>query len=58
MVSLEDLQGSAYQVNLPGTTDEYPNWQRRLPVTLEQLVDQAGVQTISEAMKGCRAELR
>ena len=25
------------QVNLPGTTNEHPNWRRRLPVPLEDL---------------------
>lgn len=31
IVPAEDLIGAAEQPNLPGTTDEHPNWRRRLP---------------------------
>jgi 4-alpha-glucanotransferase len=34
-VQLEDLSGAVDQVNLPGTHMEYPNWRRKLPITLE-----------------------
>jgi 4-alpha-glucanotransferase len=37
MVQLDDLTGEPDQVNLPGTTDEYPNWRRKLSMTLEEL---------------------
>jgi (1->4)-alpha-D-glucan 1-alpha-D-glucosylmutase len=37
LVQLEDLVGQLDQVNVPGTTDEYPNWRRKLPVTLADL---------------------
>lgn len=33
---LEDAFGVVAQVNLPGTTAEYPNWRYRLPVALER----------------------
>ncbi len=36
-VRLEDLVGEREPVNLPGTIDEYPNWQRRFAVELEEL---------------------
>lgn len=36
-VQLEDLVGMEEQANLPGTVDEYPNWRRKLPVSLERL---------------------
>ncbi|MEO5701061.1 MAG: malto-oligosyltrehalose synthase [Casimicrobiaceae bacterium] len=39
MVQLEDVMGVEEQVNLPGTTDTYPNWQSRLPVSLERWMD-------------------
>ena len=32
MVQLEDVVGALEQVNLPGTTDEQPNWRRKLPL--------------------------
>lgn len=41
VVPLEDLLGEAEQPNLPGTTDEHPNWQRRLPAPLDALLDQS-----------------
>jgi 4-alpha-glucanotransferase len=34
---LEDLAGEHAPVNLPSTTDDYPNWRRKLGVTLEDL---------------------
>jgi (1->4)-alpha-D-glucan 1-alpha-D-glucosylmutase len=35
MVQLEDAFGVAEQVNIPATTDQHPNWRRKLPVALE-----------------------
>src|SRR5262249_46643372 len=32
----EDVLGALEQANLPGTTDEHPNWRRKLPLTLER----------------------
>ena len=37
IVPLEDLIGIEEQPNLPGTTDEHPNWRRRMPDTTEAL---------------------
>jgi 4-alpha-glucanotransferase len=36
-VRLDDVAGERQPVNLPGTVDEYPNWRRRLGLTLEEL---------------------
>lgn len=33
-VQLEDLSGAVDQVNLPGTHTEYPNWRRKLVISL------------------------
>lgn len=30
MIQLDDLAGEAAQVNMPGTTESYPNWRRRI----------------------------
>ncbi|HEV2301492.1 MAG TPA: 4-alpha-glucanotransferase [Stellaceae bacterium] len=38
LVQLEDLLGEAEQANLPGTTDEHPNWRRRIARPLEQIL--------------------
>ncbi len=35
---LEDLIGEMEQPNLPGTTHEHPNWRRRLPEPLDEIV--------------------
>ncbi len=37
-VQLEDVTQQLLQVNVPGTTEsQYPNWRKKLPVTLEDL---------------------
>jgi 4-alpha-glucanotransferase len=36
-VRLEDIFGVAEQQNLPGTTQEHPNWRLKLPLTLDQM---------------------
>ena len=36
VVQLEDVLGISEQVNLPGTTNEHPNWRRKLPLALER----------------------
>ena len=39
LVQLEDALGQEDQVNLPGTTDEHPNWQRKLARSVDALFD-------------------
>lgn len=39
IVPAEDLLGLVEQPNLPGTTDEHPNWRRRLPGRAEDMLD-------------------
>ncbi|MDN2568605.1 4-alpha-glucanotransferase, partial [Aquibium sp. A9E412] len=36
---LADMAGEALPTNLPGTSDGYPNWRRRLAVPLEGLAE-------------------
>ena len=43
IIPIEDLAGEAEQPNLPGTTSEHPNWQRRLPAPTGELLDEAAV---------------
>jgi 4-alpha-glucanotransferase len=38
MLQLDDLTGEVDPVNVPTTSREYPNWRRRLSVSLEQLL--------------------
>ena len=37
MAQIDDLTDEADPVNVPATSDEHPNWRRRLSMTLEQL---------------------
>jgi 4-alpha-glucanotransferase len=51
MVSLEDLIALRDQINVPGTTKEYPNWRRRLRVYLEELAAQPLVRRVADVMR-------
>lgn len=46
LVQFEDVLEQLDQVNLPGTTDEYPNWRRKLSVNLEDLFSDERVSTV------------
>jgi 4-alpha-glucanotransferase len=37
MVQMDDLTAELDQVNVPTTSDEYPNWRRKLSLTLDEL---------------------
>ncbi len=50
-VALEDLTGNPEQVNIPGTTDEHPNWRRRSACTLEELPAHAWFRAITTALR-------
>jgi 4-alpha-glucanotransferase len=43
MLPIEDALGVLEQPNLPGTVDTHPNWRRRLPDTVEHILDQPAV---------------
>ncbi|MDP4530132.1 4-alpha-glucanotransferase [Alkalimonas delamerensis] len=51
---LEDLVLVDTPVNVPGTSTEYPNWQRRLPQPAEQLLKRADVQQLLAEIKAAR----
>ena len=40
VLPLEDLLGQEDQPNLPGTTDQHPNWRRRLSAPVEAALQQ------------------
>lgn len=56
MVQWEDLLGLVEQPNLPGTTTQHPNWQRKLPEALETLLRDARVRAIAAAVARERAQ--
>src|SRR5262249_5006541 len=37
LAALDDVVGELAQTNFPGTVDAYPNWSRKLSVTIESL---------------------
>jgi 4-alpha-glucanotransferase len=39
IIAMEDMLGIKDQPNIPGTVEQHPNWRRRLPVLLEDLMD-------------------
>lgn len=49
-VQLEDILGCQDQVNLPGTVQEYANWRRRLPITLERWAEDGRFQKLGQAL--------
>ena len=57
-VSLPDAVGQRQPQNIPGTTDEYPNWRIPLadgdgrPVLLEDLAGQPGLHAIAAVVRG------
>ena len=59
VVPLEDVAGLVEQPNLPGTTDEHPNWRRRLPASVPDLLARPQIATrarrIGDARKGTLA---
>jgi len=56
MVQLEDAMGVADQPNLPGTTDEHPNWRQKLPMDLHAMAADAGVQSLAARMAQIRPQ--
>ncbi len=50
-IQLEDLALLEFPVNIPGTSSEYPNWRRRLPVDLEALLASDSGTTLLAGLK-------
>jgi 4-alpha-glucanotransferase len=48
--SLYDVLGELAQPNLPGTTDEYPNWRMPLRSSLDQIVDDPRMRRIAAVL--------
>jgi len=54
VVQLEDLAGVSDQINFPGTTDQYPNWRRKLPLDLERLPDDESFARLTQTLAQAR----
>jgi 4-alpha-glucanotransferase len=53
-LQIEDALGVTEQANIPGTTTEYPNWRRRLPVAVDDLAGNPTFQAHTAAMRKAR----
>lgn len=56
VVQPEDVFGQVEQANLPGTTNEHPNWRRKLSVPLEEWPHDPRWQALAEALRLERGE--
>jgi 4-alpha-glucanotransferase len=56
MTQLEDAIEESEQANLPGTTDEHPNWRRKLGLRLEDFFTDPRVIKLTEALTQARAD--
>jgi len=54
VVQLEDALGEVEQANMPGTTDQHPNWRRKYARDLEVLWDTGGLLGLCRAMSRLR----
>ncbi|HZP12566.1 MAG TPA: 4-alpha-glucanotransferase [Nevskiaceae bacterium] len=51
MLPLEDVVGLDERPNVPGTTDEHPNWRRRLPRAVDTLLETPEVSSRLDAVR-------
>ena len=54
MIPIEDLLGVEEAPNLPGTTDQHPNWRRRLPGTVDSMLDTPAVRARTSLLNQTR----
>jgi malto-oligosyltrehalose trehalohydrolase/4-alpha-glucanotransferase len=54
MAQIDDLTDEADPVNVPATSDEHPNWRRRLSLTLEELAARPRFLDIAEIFRSER----
>jgi 4-alpha-glucanotransferase len=53
-LQIEDLIGMVDPVNVPGTNNEYPNWQRKVTLDLEDIAERADVAAHLDAVNLAR----
>ncbi len=54
VAELADILGQTEQINLPGTTDQHPNWRRKLNLDLELWRGDSRVKSLTDALKAER----
>jgi glycogen operon protein len=50
----DDLAGERIAVNLPGTSDERPNWRRKIETPVPELLNRPGAQAILDVLRKAR----
>lgn len=50
LVQVEDVVDMVEQANLPGTIDEHPNWRRRLPLSIDDILGDGRFHRIAAAV--------
>ena len=58
MVQIEDILGVSDQINIPSTTTQHPNWQRKLPVNLEASLSDRRLLAMSALIRKERPRIR
>lgn len=53
-LQVDDLAGVDTPVNIPGTSAEYPNWRRKLPISLDAIFADADAQAMMHALAEAR----
>jgi 4-alpha-glucanotransferase len=54
MASIEDAIGEPCQINMPGVVEQYPNWSRKLALTLEELQEDPRPWELAAAVRALR----
>lgn len=54
LINIEDLWLETKWQNVPGTTSEHPNWQRKLRLTLDQIAADAGIERLLRRINEAR----
>lgn len=54
IVPLEDIVGTTEQPNLPGTTDQHPNWRRRFKLPVDRILKQPAAERRLRRLNGRR----
>ncbi|HUW97780.1 MAG TPA: malto-oligosyltrehalose synthase [Acidiferrobacter sp.] len=57
LVHMDDALAVTDQINLPGTAQDYPNWRRKLPLTLEQWAQDPRVTGLFATLREARPAL-
>jgi 4-alpha-glucanotransferase len=58
VAQLDDMTGEVDPVNVPGTSDEHPNWRRKYQKTLEDLASDDAPWRIVEVLSALRGTAR